>query len=226
MDYVKGFDVSHWNDAVPWQNLWNRGYRFAFIKVTQGTMTLDPKWIVHYTNAKRFGFYVGPYHYFDPADNGIAQADWMMENALDVSWDLGWALDVEEESGYSQTAQVVRIKAWIGQIRQASILRPIIYTSAYKWNKMTGDAVVDADLWAAHWTSAPTPYLPKGWDTWLVWQWMIDRDLNLDINRFNGDEDALLKYMGKDPSDVLKRIKRLEERANNMEDWINSYQGI
>lgn len=47
----------------------------------------------------------------------------------------------------------------------------MIYTSGHMWEEVLGDDPTFGDhpLWVACWR-CPEPYLPPGWDDWLVWQ--------------------------------------------------------
>lgn len=54
----------------------------------------------------------------------------------------------------------------------------------------------DYDLWVANYTAAPQPALPYPWQTWHIWQYdskpnVLQSMHALDVNRFNGDVDAL-----------------------------------
>jgi GH25 family lysozyme M1 (1,4-beta-N-acetylmuramidase) len=221
MAYVEGIDISHHQDELDWQALWDKGKRFAFIKVSEGTDFEDDRWKTHYNEASAIGFLVGPYHYFRPEYSGLAQFDWHISIACQVKWDFPSANDVEEEENApSNLIYYTRVRAFNDASWSYWERRPIAYTSAYKWNKLCGGRSLDADLWAAHWTTGGSPYLPKGWTSWMFWQ---HRGSPLDLDRFNGDYNDLLTYAGQGDS-LNKRVRMLENQIHNLEEWIKSFK--
>ena len=213
---VKGLDCSHWN-FVDWAYWWDQGYRFAIIKVTEGTGFEDEAWLDHYAGAKEKGFLVGPYHWFTPYLNGISQARWMHSVARVRDWDLGPTLDVEEQSDLSPEVYGARVRAFINECYNLWEKSPIVYTSAYKW-KATGNITVPADLWVAHWTSRPEPLLPVGWTEWTFWQTGVDV---LDQDVFNGTEEQLREYaeVGNN-GEVYEHEVRVPKDANDINLYI------
>lgn len=186
---VKGIDCSHWN-YVDWDHWWNLGYRFAFIKVSEGDRYEDDAWMDHHGEAKDTGFLVGPYHWFTPTINGITQARWMHSVAEGVEWDFGPTLDVEEYANIGTATYGARVRACINEFHNLWEKRPILYSSYTKW-RYTGNITVDADLWVAHWTSRPEPLLPIGWHEYKFWQTGVEV---LDQDVFNGTEEQLREY--------------------------------
>lgn len=223
MIYVLGTDVSHWQASVDWYALWDQGYRFVFIKVSEGYTYEDIRWKKHYDEARAAGFIVGAYHYFTPSVNGIAQAGWFYSVIKDVEWDLPPALDVEEPPGGLSTASyAARVRACIGEMKDLWQEKPFIYTSANCW-KYTGNMTIDVHWWVAHWTARPDPFLPAGCPSWKVWQYWSD---SLDRNRFNGTYDDLLEFVGSTPppsGELELRVKLLEAMVTKIVAWIGSW---
>jgi len=235
--YLLGGDSSHWNiDYIRHhlRDLWDQGYRYLYIKVTDGDVWEDPEWQNIYRIAKRIGFKVGPYHYFHPTKNGIRQAAWFYNCAMDQTWDCPPALDVEEpnviETVPSKPIYGARVKACLQEIEELFGKRPIVYTSAYKWNTYV-DVYVPNDLWVAHYTTRPEPLLPRTWQSgrgWTFWQYTTTP---IDTNRFRGDWNEFLGYIGEEeeeptpqpPSDLEQRIEKLEADTKAIKEWITSY---
>src|SRR5829696_2837114 len=61
-------DVSHHNGAIDWPAVAGAGIALAFIKATQGTRFVDPKFRRNRCDAERAGVLVVPYHFLDTAD--------------------------------------------------------------------------------------------------------------------------------------------------------------
>lgn len=225
MIYVLGLDVSHWQNNVDWQALWDEGYRFVFIKVSQGYNHEDSRWLEHYHAARAMGFIVGAYHWFSPSINGIAQAGWFYSVIKDVEWDLPPVLDVEEKSSLSTATYAARVRACINEIRDLWQRQPMIYTSASKW-KYTGNmTIADVYWWVAHWTTRSSPTLPANCPGWTVWQFACDK---YDRNRFNGTYNDLLEFINQapppPPNDVLElRVTMVEAMVDKIVAWARSF---
>src|SRR5215210_856039 len=63
-------DVSHHNGAIDWPAAAGAGIALAFVKATQGTRFVDPKFRRNRCDAERAGVLVVPYHFLDTADPG------------------------------------------------------------------------------------------------------------------------------------------------------------
>lgn len=61
-------DVSHHNGAVDWPAVAGTGIALTFIKATQGTRFVDPKFERNRRGAEQAGVLVVPYHFLDTAD--------------------------------------------------------------------------------------------------------------------------------------------------------------
>lgn len=61
-------DVSHHNGAIDWPAVAGAGVALAFIKATQGTRFVDPRFHRNSGGAARAGILVVPYHFLDAAD--------------------------------------------------------------------------------------------------------------------------------------------------------------
>jgi lysozyme len=224
--FVLGADVSHWNeyDLV---DLWNAGYRFLYIKVTDGDWFVDPKWREWYDRATQIGFKVGPYHYFRPEINGALQAELFFETASEVEWHMKPMLDVEEryDGVPSPPVYAARVKNTLYEIEARFGRKPIVYTSKYIWDTFV-DTYVENELFVAHWTTRPEPLIPEDWEGrgYTIWQFgveVIDRD------RFRGDAEEFAAWIQDievpDPVDTLeKRVAYLENTVIAQDAMIES----
>jgi len=173
MAYILGLDVSHWN-TVDWPSWAARGYKFAWIKATEGTGWTDPKYGEHRTAALAAGFKVGAYHYFRGAMDGSDQAEFFRAVAGDNI--LPPVIDVESfnNTGIAQATFASRLQECVGSVSSLFGRKPVIYTSRSKWSLLVGSApqiASECDLWVAHYTLALAPLLPLDWADWAVWQY-------------------------------------------------------
>ena len=201
---IDGIDIAIYN-SPNWDELTEEGFKFAIIKVSEGINLEDPKWREHYDNAIAHDWFVGPYHYFRPQYTGVQQFDWHESITSKVNWHFPSMNDVEEESyNPGQSVYFERVRQFNDEAWAYWERRPLLYTSKYKWEKLCGGKAIDADLVVAHWTVAAQPFVPRGFSDWLFWQHWVDRERWLDLERFNGDMNALRKYAGVDEPIVYK----------------------
>jgi GH25 family lysozyme M1 (1,4-beta-N-acetylmuramidase) len=81
--------------------------------------------------------------------------------------------------------------------------KPIVYTRRGFVLQKLGDASALAayPLWVAHYTGAPQPALPPGWNAWTIWQYTGSGAIagitgQVDIDRFQGPQADLLALAG------------------------------
>jgi GH25 family lysozyme M1 (1,4-beta-N-acetylmuramidase) len=178
---LEGIDVSHWQNTIDWTKVAAAGKRFAFIKATDSTDYLDPKYAYNHATAKANGIWTGAYHFARPdatAGDAIKEADWFAAHIGLGSGDLVPALDLEQAGGLSVAALQSWVKTFVGEVQARTGVRPMIYTSPAFWKKYMGDTQSLADLgyktlWVAHWgVSAPTvPANNWGGKGWTFWQY-------------------------------------------------------
>lgn len=175
---MKGLDVSHWQEKVNYDVAKNAGNRFVFIKATESREFVDSWFPASIAAARSAGLAVGAYHVFDYTLDGKDQADHFidrLEAAGGIDRALPPVIDVEcwDYRGSSTHAvSATRLRDLANRIYERTGRLPAIYTSAYMWSQVVGDAdgLEDLPLWAACWRCDVPPTLPAGWDDWTFWQ--------------------------------------------------------
>src|SRR3954468_18448069 len=71
---VEGVDVSDGQGTIDWKAAKGAGLGFAVIKATQGTYNTQKTFASNWSNAKAAGLVRAAYHFFDPTQDGVAQA--------------------------------------------------------------------------------------------------------------------------------------------------------
>jgi lysozyme len=174
---VWGLDVSHHQGAVDWARVAQSGYRFAFIKATQGVSWTDPEFKANWAGTREVGVLRGAYHFYVPGKDPEEQAEHFLRTVwphggfpLLVPGELPPVLDIEIANGQS-AAEVVRgIQVWLSLVRQSTLRIPIIHTRAEFWNNLQTAEFGAFPLWVTHYgVLAPSP-LPAGWWDWRFWQ--------------------------------------------------------
>ena len=166
-------------------------YKFAFIKVSEGSYYTNPYYRADTSGAEAAGLLVAPYAFAIPNYSGGAlQADYALDHAnyapdghtlpliLDIEYDpydspLSQGGDGTNECyGLSPAQLVAWIAAFTGEADRRTGQPPVIYTTQDWWAKCTGDSsAFTADpLWAASFAS--TPAIPDPWTgDWTYWQY-------------------------------------------------------
>jgi GH25 family lysozyme M1 (1,4-beta-N-acetylmuramidase) len=201
---ARGIDVSSFQHPdgarIDWRSVARAGYRFAFIKSTEGTYYVNPYFKADAADAEAAGLLVAAYHFANPAHaGGKAQADYALKHgAYRVNGRmLRMILDIEPDPylsqfcyGLSPRQMVSWIAAFMAQAHRRTGLWPVINTQPTWWRTCTGGTTHFAadQLWVQDPTTRRTPRLAKGWTTWAYWQYSITARVagvtgNTDVNK-------------------------------------------
>ncbi|MEU4478109.1 GH25 family lysozyme [Micromonospora sp. NPDC023966] len=211
---VRGIDVSshdHNLGPIDWPAVATNGYKFAYIKSTEGQTYRNPYFAEDYAAAKAAGLLVGAYHFARPdGRDPITEANFFVDNAqfakdsqtlvpmVDIEWPY-WS-GAPTCYGLTTTEMSSWIKSFTDQVK-SRIGRPVmIYTNTNYWNPCTGNnATFGANpLDIAGYTTTRPP-LPAGWTTETIWQYAPgdpSQPGNYSQNVFNGDYAALTRLTG------------------------------
>jgi GH25 family lysozyme M1 (1,4-beta-N-acetylmuramidase) len=167
-DRAIGFDTYSGNGVIDWNSLYVQGARFAIFKASQGTTIQDNQFKTSRTNIGTLMPW-GCYHFLTNT-SGSLQADYFCDFVLGNYGPMPPVLDVE----LSAVAGSV-VRAFVTRLYQRLSIYPIIYTSAYFWEKVTGSTdktwvSANCGLWVAHWKTL-YPILPVGWTNYLIHQY-------------------------------------------------------
>jgi lysozyme len=202
-----GIDVSHYNGVISWKAVAAAGIAFAYAKATESLGVSDKRFPANWAGMKQAGLPRGAYHFFHPAKPVQAQAAKFIAavGAL-AAGDLPPMLDLEETSaakdewdGVPLAERVPLALQWLKIVERALGRKPIVYTRRGFVQQKLGKAAALASypLWVAHYTKAPKPALPPGWNTWTIWQYSDAGAVDgitgkVDMDRFQGTRADLL----------------------------------
>jgi lysozyme len=193
---AKGVDVSYWQGQhINWERAAEDDVSFVFIRASIGRRP-DNTYLAHYQAAGAAGLLRGAYHYLY-AYGVEEQARLFAETIGKI--ELPPAVDIEDKY-----LEAHHVRTFLEEFAHFSDRKPIIYTSASKWHELIGQDTPWAseyDLWVAHHTNKPEPDLPQAWDNWTFWQHTDEGQVaghegKIDLDRFNGDREALYAYAG------------------------------
>ena len=192
---VEGIDVFDGQGTVDWASVARSGVTFAWIKATQGTYDAQATFAENWAGARRAGVLRGAYHFFDPTEDGAAQARRFLALVGPLApGDLPPMLDLEcpdgdadclgtGASGSAPAADIaVRIWDWIDAVQAATGARPVVYTfTSYFASSGVDSAGLDVcPLFLAQPLTPPTSMPPPGdacvsvpapWSMATMWQY-------------------------------------------------------
>jgi GH25 family lysozyme M1 (1,4-beta-N-acetylmuramidase) len=167
--------------GINWGQVARAGYRFAFIKASEGNYYANPYYASDLAHAEAAGLYVAGYHFAVPnVSGGASQADFAVSHAR-YSADghtMPLALDIEYNPygatcyGLTAARMVAWISAFTAEARRLTSQPTIIYTTADWWRSCTSDSTAFGSdpLWVAAYGNASPP-MPAGWRQWTFWQY-------------------------------------------------------
>lgn len=191
---IHGIDVSYYQGKIDWQRVKRMEENdvrisFAFIKATEGLMSVDPYFQRNWREAPKAGLKVGAYHFFRPKKSGVWQANFFLQTVGIEKGDLPPVVDIESLDGVSPEKMRDELNAFIIRIETKTKVRPIIY-SGLKFYKDHLMGYYDGYMfWVAHYHQ---PKLKLANSTWKFWQHSDRARVNginhkVDFNVFNGD---------------------------------------
>jgi GH25 family lysozyme M1 (1,4-beta-N-acetylmuramidase) len=171
---------------IDWSDVAGAGYKFAFIKATEGSYYPNPYYASDLAEAQAAGMFAAPYAFAIPNYSGGAlQADYLLDNAdyapdghilppiLDIEYDPYVSEDGTNSCyGLTDTQMVAWISAFTAEIQRRTGQHPVIYSTAQWWDECTGDSNAFAadPLWIANY-GVTAPAMPAAWQDWVYWQY-------------------------------------------------------
>ncbi len=191
---IEGIDVSRYQGKVAWSEVAFEGFRFAFIKATEGVAYSDPQFCDNWEGARAAGLKRGAYHFFLPDVAGEKQAANFI-NTVEMEYgDLPPVLDIEITGDLPKEIIVQRIKAWLYLVELEFSIRPIIYTHFKFYNKFIAGHFDEYPIWIAKYGNRPPPL--GGSKRWTFWQYGNKGRIEgirgpVDFNVFHGNYQDL-----------------------------------
>ncbi|TDT82508.1 GH25 family lysozyme M1 (1,4-beta-N-acetylmuramidase) [Arthrobacter sp. AG258] len=219
---VKGLDVSGYQTNVDWQQQWNMGSRFAYVKASEGNYFTNDLFSSQYQGARSVGMIRGAYHFAIPNwSSGADQARYFVQNGGGWSPDgytMPPVLDFEFNPYEGRTINgfyfgntcynmsAGQLASWVqdfgNTVRALTGRLPVIYTNTSWWNQCLGNpsGFGDYPLWVAAYPSSATDYpgaLPSAsWSAYSIWQFSSTGPFAGDSNVWNGDYPSLQRFAG------------------------------
>lgn len=229
-------DVSKWQGLMDWHKARSAGARFAFIRA--GSITTYTG--VCYTdyqferNARLAPDYmpVGFYWYFRPQYDPILQANYFCDLIANKRYLMPPVLDLENDGeGMTDKEITTAAKYFIIRVYERLGIWCLLYSRSLWLNEHTiADEIWKlVDFWVARYKKLTSPWsdgacIPRDFKDWVFWQFSAGgngrgpefgaKSKSIDLDYFNGDEKALVLYVGKGP--VTKVIKVTSALATSL----------
>jgi lysozyme len=197
-----GIDVSHWQGMPDFNKVKAEGLDFVYIKSTDGVKGCDPLAVQHGTSAKAAGLKIGYYHFAEMNDPGVLADAESEANAFATmlgklpAYDILPVLDIETNKS-NLSPELVRewIGTFIDTMKQKGIdIMLYSYAPFLDQYLPVGHTFGNVPLWIAQYKTEDQPTLPRGWTTYMLWQYSnqgtVDGVQGLcDVNK--GSDDLL-----------------------------------
>ncbi len=214
---VEGVDVSDGQGAIDWAQVRAANVRFGIVKATQGTYNTQSRFAAHWSGMKAAGVIRGAYHFFDPTEDGVAQAKHFLAVMGPLSpGDLPPMLDIECPDGSSSclgwsggsgatpaAAIRQRMMDFINYVQSATGRMALIYTfgSYFSSNGVATTGLQGYPLNIAYPTTSNCFNVPSPWTSATMWQYSWTGSVagipgQVDRDRFLGDITALQAFAG------------------------------
>ncbi len=202
---IHGIDVSYAQGKINWRRVRameedSIRVSFAFIKASEGLLTVDPYFKRNWREAPKAGITCGPYHFLRANKNGTWQARFFLQNFSLESGDLPPVADIETLDGVSPEEMRKQLQLFLNYVELHTKVRPIIYTHLSYYADYLAGYFDKYPVWIAHYNHAD---LKVGKEfKWSFWQHSDSANVNgighpVDFDAFNGDTTAFRQFLVK-----------------------------
>jgi lysozyme len=169
---ARGIDVSHHQGAIDWNEVAASGeVQFAYVKATEGTDFVDPRFETNWTEARAAGLRVGAYHFFTFSAPGRAQAANFLRTVPALADALPPTVDVEYEGNCAAPPDPTEVRrelgAWLSEVESRLGVVPIVYFTRAGY-RAHGAAWPRHELWVRSLGAEPAIA------SWTAWQFTED----------------------------------------------------
>lgn len=200
---IHGIDVSYAQGKIDWQKVKSMEedsvhVSFAFIKATEGVLTVDPYFQRNWREAPKAGIVCGAYHYFKPAKSGKWQARFFLQTVKVEKGDLPTVVDIEELNGSNPNKMRLELKEFLSYVQSKTGVKPIIYSGISFYTDYLEGYFDGYPLWIAHYHQAELNLSHQ--TSWYFWQHSDKATINginhvVDFDAFRGDSIAFKKLL-------------------------------
>ncbi len=203
LDYeVRGLDLSAYQGNVDFDALYDQGMAFVYIKATEGSDFIDPKFETNWANAQDSKMYAGAYHFVSFRSSGEDQAANFINTVKGFKHMLPPVIDLELYSEFetnepSQETVDSILVPLIAAMKDEYGMDPVIYTTHHMYTKYI-EGKYDNEIWIADENMSAKLY--DGSD-WLFCQYSFNGVLDgcsdgvgyIDLDVYNGSKKEFIE---------------------------------
>ena len=207
-------DVSKHQGTIDWEELKkNSKIQLVYIKATEGSDYIDPKYKENIRNARRHGFKVGSYHFLTNRSSATSQFRNFVRNVNREEQDLLPVIDVEEVGRWSSVQLRDSLKVFADLLEDYYGCKPVIYTSEKFFIKHLGRAFSGYPLFIAKYNSTTQPEIGY---KWVLWQF-TDRGYFKPVKGNRGLVDLSRFNKGCSINDLIYKPSQHKPKASVMD---------
>ena len=157
---IRGVDVSHYQGEIDWPVLAGNDIQFAFIKATEGSSHVDPKFRYNWEQAQGTDLEIGAYHFFSfdsPAETQLANFtaqvtafDGMLPPVVDFEFYADKKVNPPDAEPLRE-----QLRAFLNGLEGYYHMRPVIYATEDTWEMYLEGYFEDYPLWIRNVVSMP-----------------------------------------------------------------------
>lgn len=202
---VKGVDVSTYQLDIDWEGLEQEGFKFAFIKATEGSDLVDERFEYNWEHANATAMKVGAYHFLSYDTDGKSQAENFIKTVNKKRGMLPPVVDVEFYGKYDKKhpdeGTMNRIlKVVLKELEDEYNRKPIIYTNRFIYKRYISGEYEGYPIWIS--TPDDIPEKLSDGKEWVFCQYtfhgksesIADGEKYVDMNVFDGSSWDFRKY--------------------------------
>lgn len=204
---IRGVDVSYYQGKIDWRVLAQENIKFAFIKATEGSSHIDPKFAENWEQAGETALKRGAYHFFSFESSGVAQAAHFISVVPAQAGDLPPVVDIEFYGNRFRSrpdAEETRrqLQDLLDALEAHYGVKPIIYATESSYSAYIRGSFDGYPLWIRNVYFSPNLGMPGRWTFWqydsdAVLQGYGGENEHIDLNVFYGSESVWMAFLEK-----------------------------
>lgn len=174
---LNGIDVSKWQQAIDWKTVKASGIKFAMLRLAHGT-SKDIQFENYYQGATEQGIPLGIYCYTlaKSVDEGIAEAEYLLELLDGKALDYPIALDLESENQIKNMNKAARTELILEykRIIEEAGYQFVVYANLNWLNNYIDQSKLEeenVDIWIARYCSQNLGHRYAGGGNVRMWQY-------------------------------------------------------
>ncbi len=180
---LRGIDASHHQGEIDWERVARDRISFAYLKASEGSSFVDPRFIAHAKAARRAGLRVGGYHYFSLCSPGAAQAEHFVDVLDAAAPSLPPAIDLELLGNCAEPPArddlLREVRAFVDIVERRTGQRLVVYAYPEFESRFRFASALDRRQWVRRIGSTPPTR------DWWLWQ----RDDRATVDGVSGPVD-------------------------------------